>query len=215
MTEVFRHFEQMNIFFLTELGEQSGESQLAPILDFIFSANCYDKVVEWGLGAHMAEFTDFSKMSLLKLFEALVSQPQQSLLVHKPVLTPLLKLLDGCSRLVPSDVEKHFVVVLNQVCVNISHDTTLLEFFFIPQQTESGPPKFSVFTLLIDFLYRDGNIGQLARDALLLILAVSRQVDSVGLFIADHSNFCPVSVDITKYDNILACFFLSLRLFRS
>ncbi len=45
---------------------------------------------------------------------------------------------------------------------------------------------------MFSYLYGAGDIGQLARDALLLIMTVSRDNDAIGQFIADLCNFCPV-----------------------
>ncbi|GBL98469.1 UPF0518 protein GE18198, partial [Araneus ventricosus] len=51
---------------------------------------------------------------------------------------------------------------------------------------------FLIFSLLIPFVHREGAIGQQARDALLLCMALSRRNESIGVYIAEHSNFCPV-----------------------
>lgn len=50
-----------------------------------------------------------------------------------------------------------------------------------------------IFSLLLPFVHREGGIGQQARDALLLCMALSASHTSVGQYIAQHSNFCPVS----------------------
>lgn len=53
--------------------------------------------------------------------------------------------------------------------------------------------RFMIFSLLLPFVHREGGIGQQARDALLLCMALSASHTSVGQYIAQHSNFCPVS----------------------
>jgi hypothetical protein len=51
-----------------------------------------------------------------------------------------------------------------------------------------------IFAILIPFVHREGGIGQQARDALLLCMSLSKKNESVGLYIAEHSNVCPVSI---------------------
>lgn len=140
---------------------------------------------------------------LLQNFEDIItrSQSQQHcLLVHKPILTPLLRLLQWCRksaeerRFQLSSVDKYFVQLvsagsyndknghglilnwskLNQICMKMAEDSTLLHFFFIPKERRSPPSReadaeqqpFLVFSLLIPYLYSAGDIGQMARDAL-------------------------------------------------
>lgn len=53
--------------------------------------------------------------------------------------------------------------------------------------------RFIIFNLLIPHVHREGGVGQQARDAMLLCMSLSKKNDEVGLYIADHSNICPVS----------------------
>ena len=70
----------------------------------------------------------------------------------------------------------------------------LLDFFFEVSNDEKSTEKtFLVFSILVTFLHKEGHVGQLARDALLHCMSLSRKNESVGRFIAKHSNFCPVS----------------------
>ncbi|OZC05765.1 hypothetical protein X798_07260, partial [Onchocerca flexuosa] len=112
------------------------------------------------------------------------------------MLLPLMKLLDWCRKsaekrnFTPSNTDKHFVLLLNQICTKLAEDATLLHFFF--DFDCDGDERFLVFNLLIPYLYDSGEVGQLARDALLLILSVSRRLKHIAAFIAIKSNFCPV-----------------------
>ncbi|GMR40833.1 hypothetical protein PMAYCL1PPCAC_11028, partial [Pristionchus mayeri] len=78
----------------------------------------------------------------------------------------------------------HFVILLNQICMKMANDATLLHFFF------TCTDEFMVFSLLIPLLYEMNDVGQLARDALLLILAVSAKQEEE--YVAVKSAFCPV-----------------------
>lgn len=53
------------------------------------------------------------------------------------------------------------------------------------EETEFGSQQpFLVFSLLIPYLYSPDDVGQLARDAVLLVLSVSRNLDFVADFVA-------------------------------
>ncbi|KAK6058388.1 hypothetical protein COOONC_04042, partial [Cooperia oncophora] len=136
-----------------------------------------------------------------RIYELIVSESHTQnhcLLVHKPILNPLLRLFDWCERAEglrpnklghPSATEKHFVVLLNQICTKLAEDRTLLHFFF---SCAEGADQFVVFSLLIPYLYEQNDVGQLARDALLLILSVSANHEQIAEFVAYKSAFCPV-----------------------
>ncbi|EFO24916.2 hypothetical protein LOAG_03568 [Loa loa] len=140
-----------------------------------------------------------SQVNLIRLYEIVVGESHTQnhcLLVHKPLLLPLLKLLDWCRKsaekrnFAPSNTDRHFVLLLNQICTKLAEDATLLHFFF--DFDNDCDEQFLVFGLLIPYLYDSGEVGQLARDALLLILSVSRRMKHIATFIAVKSNFCPV-----------------------
>lgn len=56
-----------------------------------------------------------------------------SLLAHEPVARPLLRLLDSCANdILPLDMEKHLIVLLNGLCVALMQNLALLDVFFHP-----------------------------------------------------------------------------------
>ena len=59
-------------------------------------------------------------------------------------------------------------------------------------QNSSSPP-FLIFSILVEFLHRDGLVGQQARDAILLVMSLSKKHEDVGRHIAKNTNFCPVN----------------------
>jgi hypothetical protein len=64
---------------------------------------------------------------------------------------------------------------------------------------ENSSPTFLIFSILVDFLHRDGLVGQQARDAILLVMSLSKKHEEVGKHIAKSTNFCPVK----KYPKIV------------
>lgn len=160
-----------------------------PIFDHFLGEEILDKIVDWSLGA--GEFVNALKLEQLKVHEQLLSHSQQEVLVYKPIIRPLQKLLSSCSGCLHSDVEKRLVVLLNQLCVSLMNNQHLLDFFFQFPEGQ-GPTKFVIFSLLLPYVHREGGVGQQARDALLLCMALSASHTAVGQYIAQHSNFCHV-----------------------
>ncbi|XP_018019872.1 FHF complex subunit HOOK interacting protein 1A isoform X2 [Hyalella azteca] len=161
-----------------------------PIFDHFLGEEILDKILEWSLGT--GEFTNSLKLEQLRIHEVLLSQSRQELLVYKPVIRPLIRLLDSCLTCIPVEVERQLVLLLNQLCASLLHNQQLLHFFFLSSPDEQGDAKFLIFSLLLPFVHREGDLGQQARDALLLCMALSNTNPPVGQYIADTSNFCPL-----------------------
>uniref|UniRef100_A0A915Q0L8 FHF complex subunit HOOK-interacting protein C-terminal domain-containing protein n=1 Tax=Setaria digitata TaxID=48799 RepID=A0A915Q0L8_9BILA len=194
---VFRHLSCMVQLLMMEANAQP-ESAIGPILDRHFTHQIMERIVDWAIAApHF--LTPTCQVNLIRLYEIIVGESHTQnhcLLVHKPMLLPLLKLLGWCRESAekrnfsPSDMDRHFVLLLNQICAKLAEDATLLHFFF--DFDNDCDEQFLVFSLLIPYLYDSGDVGQLARDALLLVLSVSRRLKHIAAFIAVKSNFCPV-----------------------
>uniref|UniRef100_A0A183CEP5 Rap-GAP domain-containing protein n=1 Tax=Globodera pallida TaxID=36090 RepID=A0A183CEP5_GLOPA len=262
-----------------EVNSQS-EPSIGPILDQFFNEEILLQVQRWALKVPL-NARPKCQMMLIRLYEYMVTSSQcpQSLLVHKPILMPLLQLLQWCRRssadeqrhrctadtttaahhqqrrAMATGVDRCFVRLINQICRKIAEDDTLLHFFFhssvvTPRDsdeehddneadkngtgrhhlligngggsavdghqpsTEGGnklndgeedneqledhdrpdgeEKPFLVFDLLVPYLYAPEDVGHLARDALLLIMSVSKQHQFVADYVAQKSNFCPV-----------------------
>ncbi|KAG8196983.1 hypothetical protein JTE90_013132 [Oedothorax gibbosus] len=204
VTGVIKNLEQMITLLLQEAQQSpmvNGTSKedphpsTGPLLDYLLVEGCLDKLLSWSIKA--GEFVNVLKMEQLKFYEILVTNCHQDLLFHKPVVRPLLKLLSSCGDCAPVDVEKRLIILLNTLCVCLTQFPDLLQVFF-GASSDHGSTRsekrdmFLIFSLLIPFVHREGAIGQQARDALLLCMALSRRNESIGLYIAEHSNFCPV-----------------------
>ncbi|CAI2348048.1 unnamed protein product [Caenorhabditis sp. 36 PRJEB53466] len=175
------------------------EPIIGPILDKFFTEQILERVLDWAI-----QLTDSLKsicqLAIIRIFEMIVSDSHSQnhcLLVHKPILNPLFRLCEWFQRAdvywrvsksenkKTSEAEKMFVLLLNQICTKLVEDRTLLHFFFHSNQ-------FVVFTELIPFLYSSGDTGQLARDAVLLILSVSAEDKSIAEYVTERTSFCQV-----------------------
>lgn len=58
--------------------------------------------------------------------------------------------------------------------------------------SHEGSFTFPVFLLLIQFVHREGAIGEQSRDALLLCLTLSREDERLAYYIVNETDFCPL-----------------------
>lgn len=188
---VMQNVEQMINLLVGEVGlDENGQGMPGPILHYLLEEDIFDQFCNWC--HYNSSNGDKLKCEQLRIFEQLISQSQQLLLIHKAIIQPLLRLLYLCAEgSKTSDVESRLVLVLHQLCVCISQETVILESFF-NASTNHGPTKFLIFSLLIPYIHREGKVGQQARDALLLIMTISARNPHIGLYIAENSDFCPV-----------------------
>ena len=219
-----QNYVEHMLFLLME--EECGQAgAMGPILEFVVMENVMERLFLWSL---RREFTDDMKLEQLKMYEMLVGQARQPLLHHKPVLRPLMMLLSACSSPGPASatspaVEAELVLLLHQLCCVLAKDPSVLELFFHTSE-DQGAANFLIFSLLIPFIHREGAVGQQARDALLLIMALSAENHVVARHIAENTYFCPVTLTISipltqlckSFPSLaLHCLYLSLSISRS
>ncbi|CAF1318272.1 unnamed protein product [Adineta ricciae] len=194
---VTSHFQHAVTLLTNEVASQD---RPGPILLYFISESILDTFFVWSLSC--PEYAVELKYHQLRCFEFLLSRSQFELLFHKQIFKPLLNLLRSCETSSSLElIEKHMIVVLNQVCVSIAKSPELLEFCF-DISTDHGPSRFVIFSLLIPFVHRDGladkpsaqgiTTGQQARDALLLIMQLSHRNEQIAKYIVENTNFCPI-----------------------
>ncbi|XP_043929149.1 FHF complex subunit HOOK interacting protein 1B-like [Protopterus annectens] len=188
LTAVRNYTDQMMYLLAEERTQESGT--IGPILEFVVLENVLHKLLVWH---QKQDFSEEKKVELLKLYEMLIIQSHQPMLKHKAIVVPLMRLLSTCSEPTSSILESNLVLLLNQLCVSMAREPSILELFFHSPATDQGPTNLLIFSLLVPFIHRDGVIGQQARDALLLIMAMSASNHTIASYITDHSYFCPVS----------------------
>ncbi|XP_068122571.1 FHF complex subunit HOOK-interacting protein 1B [Hyperolius riggenbachi] len=174
---------------LSEERPRDGESP-GPILAYMASEGILERLLRWHL---QRDFTEEKKVEQLKLYEMLISQCRQPLLRYQPVLRPLVTLLGTFSPGPASPVlENNLVLLLNQLCVTLAREPSTLELFFQDSTGPDGAANLMIFSLLVPFIHHEGVIGQQARDALLLIMAMSSDNPTMARYITENSFFCPI-----------------------
>ncbi|XP_078602390.1 FHF complex subunit HOOK-interacting protein 1B-like isoform X5 [Branchiostoma floridae x Branchiostoma japonicum] len=169
--------------------EETVNGKIGPMLQFLTNEGIMEKLLDWSV--EHSQFADEMKHEQLKVYETLLCGSPQPVLHQKHILNPLLRLLGMCSDANTVEIENHLILLLNQLCVSLYKDPSLLEQFF-NAKADHGPAKFLIFSLLIPYVHREGRIGQQARDALLLCMSLSAENETVGTYIAENSNFCHV-----------------------
>uniref|UniRef100_A0A4W6FCD1 Family with sequence similarity 160 member A1b n=1 Tax=Lates calcarifer TaxID=8187 RepID=A0A4W6FCD1_LATCA len=198
LTSAVQNYVEHMLFLLME--EEAGQGAMGPILEFVVLEGVMERLFLWSL---RRQFTEDMKLEQLRMYQMLLSQARQPLLHHKPVLRPLMMLLASCAGLItcvssPDSggvVEVELVLLLNQLCVALVKDPSVLELFFHTSE-DQGAANFLLFSLLIPYTHRQGSVGQQARDALLLIMSLSASEPRVAQHISENTYFCPVSAQI-------------------
>uniref|UniRef100_A0A1I8G3E9 DUF5917 domain-containing protein n=1 Tax=Macrostomum lignano TaxID=282301 RepID=A0A1I8G3E9_9PLAT len=167
-------------------GQQPGQ-----ILACAERERVFDLLLAWSNRA-TGECLERLKLEQLKQYELLIGQCRQSVVGRVPILRPLLRLVQSCCSAGSSRaVESSVVLILHQLCVVLNRSPNLLDACLEVGRAEAGS-QFLVFSLLVPYVHREASIGQHARDALLLVMALSARNQEVGRFIAFSSDFCPV-----------------------
>jgi len=90
-------------------------------------------------------FNNAVRLEQIKLYELLISH-SGTLLAHEPVTRPLLRLLEECANdVMPLEVEKKLVVLLNQLCVALMQNMALLDLFFHPTASAKNNYRYNAF----------------------------------------------------------------------
>ena len=196
MEAVMRYVDQMVLLLVEEEAATPGGGQ-GPILEYLLTEDILGRLLAWSTVPHHAvppnnDLHQRLKLHHLKMYELLISQARQPLLLHKPVIRPMFKLLASCEQHPNPAVETRLILILHQLCVCVTQNKQILELLF-DATADHGSSGFLMFSLLIPYTHREGAVGQQARDALLLIMALSYSHRDIGAYIADNSHFCPVS----------------------
>ena len=85
-------------------------------------------------------------------------------------------------------------MLLNQLCSRLRDNVELIEVFY---RHDLDQEKFVIFSILLQFLHTDGDVGSQARDALLLCISLSKTHEGIGKYIANGTDFCQVALYIT------------------
>lgn len=197
--------KSLNPFALEELGEiltsiqnilskdrPESKGQMGPCLKYLLNENIIETV--YMFSTRQREYAKEVRIFLLKFFTEVFARSLQPILIHQQMLRPVSKLLRACEGSQDPGLTFHLVPLLHQICILIQENQSLLDLFFI-ESNVNMQSRFLVFTALIPNMHEVGDVGNRARDALLLCLSLADQLSGSNLsrFIATDCNFCQVN----------------------
>ena len=112
----------------------------------------------------------------------------------EPLMLLLLALKPNEKKRVPLDMEMNYIQVLNKLCVRLA-DTQFLERFDESVLSRQGYkiPRYSFVNVLMAYVHENNEMGNYARDSLLVCLQISASNEKLGKYIAYESDCCNVS----------------------
>lgn len=162
-------------------------------LKYVLDENVFQVLYLWSTAESRGSTRDIIMRSeQMKIYRNLIDRCRSPILLCEEIWEPLLFLLYSCANGVPADMENDFVAVLKGLCVSVNRDFALLDLFFLGNHKHPEIGNLSVFSLLIPYVHRDGNVGVWARDAVLLCMALSSVDERLGNYVLEKTNFCPV-----------------------
>lgn len=166
-------------------------SQIGPCLRYVLSENIIESV--YMFSTRQKVYSKEVRIMLLRFFAEVLGRSSQPILIHQQILRPISKLLRACEGTNDREMEISMVPLLHAMCILMQENQSLLDLFFIESQVHMQS-RFLVFTQLIPHLHSNGEVGNRARDAILLCLSLADQLPASNLthFIASECNFCQV-----------------------
>lgn len=198
------HSGTMDPFAMEELREQlsnverllvkdtpESSSQIGPCLRYVLSENVIENVYMFSTRHRV--YAKEVRIILLHFFAEVLTRSSQPILIHQQILRPISKLLRACEGTNDREIETSMVPLLHAMCILMQENQSLLDLFFIESQVHMQS-RFLVFTQLVPHLHSSGEVGNRARDAILLCLSLADQlpVSNLTHFIASECNFCQV-----------------------
>ena len=188
LEDLREHFRAMEKLLIRDKPEQSG--QIGPCLKLMINENIVETF--YMFSTQQKVYVKELRIILLRFFTEVLARTSQPLLIHQQILRPISKLLRACEGSEDREINNAFVPFLHQLCILMQENQSLLDLFF--ETKPNMKSKFLIFVELIPHMHETGEIGNRARDAILLCLSLAAQLPASNLshFIAVESSFCEV-----------------------
>ena len=189
MQELREHLSEVEKFLIKDRPESDG--QTGPVLQYLLNENIVESI--YMFSTRQKVYTKEIRITLLKFFTEVFTRSPQPVLIHQQILRPISKLLRASEGTDDHEMCASLVPLLHTMCILMQENQSLLDLFFIESHVHMQS-RFLVFTQLIPHMHAGGEMGNRARDALLLCLSLADQLpgSSLSQFIAADSNFCQV-----------------------
>lgn len=188
--ELREHFTTVKKALIKDCPELQG--QIGPCLQYILNEDVIENMYVFSTKQRV--YGKEIRIILFKFFTEVFSRSSQPLLIHQQILRPFRKLLRVYEVEGTKDPElsASLVPLLHTMCILMQENQSLLDLFF--EFRINMPSQFLVFSPLLPHMHVSGDVGNRARDAILLCLSLADQLPGSHLtqFIATDSNFCQV-----------------------
>lgn len=189
LEELREHFRSIEKLLIRDKPEKSG--QIGPCLKLFLNENIVESF--YMFSTQQKVYVKELRVVLLKFFTEVLARTSQPMLIHQQILRPISKLLRACEGSEDREINGALIPFLHQLCILMQENQSLLDLFF--ETKPNMKSKFLIFVELIPHMHEMGEVGNRARDAILLCLSLAAQLPGSNLsqFIAVESNFCQVS----------------------
>lgn len=189
MQELREQLSSIERLLVKDTPESNG--QIGPCLQYVLSENVIENV--YMFSTRQKVYAKEVRTMLLCFFAEVLTRSSQPVLIHQQILRPISKLLRACEGTNDREIEISMVPLLHAMCILMQENQSLLDLFFIESPVHMQS-RFLVFTQLVPHLHSSGEVGNRARDAILLCLSLADQLPASNLsqFIASECNFCQV-----------------------
>lgn len=180
------------------LTEEKENDYLGPCIKYAVDEEIFQILYIWSSESPGSLRDLLMRTEQLRIYRNFIDKCKSSVLLYEQIWKPLLYLLYSCKTYgVTEEMELDFVALLKSLCVSVNREIALLDLFFLDNHHEKGVDSLSVFTMLIPYVHRGGEVGEWSRDGVLLCMALSSVDHRLGNYIIENTNFCPVSVSKT------------------
>ncbi len=182
----------VNVQKLLSKDKPESQGQVGSCLKYLLHENIIESV--YMFSTRQRDYSKEVRLFLLDFFTEVFARSQQPLLIHEQILRPVNKLLRACEGTKDTQLLSSLVPLLHQICILMQENQSLLDLFFIESNIHMQS-RFLILSSLIPHMHEVGDVGNRARDALLLCLSLADQLSGTNLsrFIATDCNFCQVS----------------------
>ena len=134
---------------------------------------------------------DSAKVQLLNIYRILVSQAKQPIFIFEAPTKAILNIISECRTYSSPNVECILLSLLYDLSWLFSNEPKVFKLFSQFSLSQSQPDLLPL-SILVVYMYRDNELGELARKSIYLIFSAISLDYSMIKYVSEKSCFCPV-----------------------
>ena len=137
-------------------------------------------------------------VELLLIYDNILSIASDSFIRGREFIEPLMLLLLALrpneKKRMPHEMELKYIRLINNLCLRLIDDQFLKKFESVLISKQGYKlPRYGFLNLLMSFVHENSQVGNFARDSLIICMQVSASNSEFGKYIAYESDCCNVS----------------------